>query len=137
MEQARMLSTKHTVTAMKKNCIHNEVKAVLRAHTFDNMDDAISAFIETSNEISEEKHSIMYYQNYAQRGGNRGGGNFRGRNYNRGDQRYYNNGGSSNYNSNNSRGGSNRGGSNRGNGRHNNNNQVRVTQGSSENSQAP
>ncbi|XP_060665628.1 uncharacterized protein LOC132797895 [Drosophila nasuta] len=137
MEQARMLSTKHAVTAMKKNCIHNEVRAVLRAHTFDNMDDAISAFIETSNEISEEKHYIMYYQNYAQRGRNRGRGNFRGRNYNRGGQRYYNNGGSSNYNSNKSRGGSNRGGSNRGNRRHNNNNQVRVTQGSSENTQAP
>lgn len=123
LEQARSLSTKQAVSAMKKNCVNKDVKTVMRSRVFNDIDEAITAYIETSNDVAEESNTIMFYQNHSQRGrilGRRG--RYNGRNHNRGGQRHYNN----HYNNNNTnfRGGSRRGGPNRAN---SNNNQVRVT----------
>jgi len=49
---------------------------VMGSSLFNNMDEAIAKFIETSNEITEDTSTIMYYQSH--RGRNRGRGSYRG-----------------------------------------------------------
>lgn len=132
LELARSYSTQHAVKAMTKNCTIDKVKLIMQAGTFNNMNEAVSKFVNCCTEATGQPNSVLYYKNNPQRGGYRGRvnyrGNFRYRNNNYNNQ--YNNG-RGQYRGN-SRG---RGNSNRG---HNSNNpsNVRVTN-TSENSQNP
>ncbi|XP_041565688.1 N66 matrix protein-like [Drosophila elegans] len=112
---------------MTKNCTIDKVKLIMQAGNFNTMNDVISKFV---------NNSVLYYNNYTQRGGNRGRGgrgNFRGRGNNYG---YYNN-----TNQNNGRGnyrGNSRGRGNSSGGYNNNNtSNVRVANDTSGNSEPP
>ncbi|XP_041564509.1 N66 matrix protein-like [Drosophila elegans] len=109
----------------------------MQAGNFNTMNEAVSKFVNSCTEATGQPNSVLYYNNYTQRGGNRGRGsyrgNFRGRGNNYG---YYNN-----INQNNGRGnyrGNSRGRGNSSGGYNNNNTgNVRVANETSGNSETP
>jgi len=132
-EVAREYSTNLAVKAMIKNCPIDKVRVIMQAGNFKTMAEAIAKYIDTS-EANGQSNNVLFYNNRPHRGGNRGRENYRGNfrgynnNYNNQYSNNQNNGGRGNYRGN-SRGRGNRG--------HNNNNNVRVTQNNSGNSQQP
>jgi len=132
---ANKYSTTTAVKAMTQNCSIDKVKLIMQAGTFTNMNDAVSKFVNSCTEITGQSNTVLYYRRGANNNNRGGRGYNRGRNYNHNS---YNRGGNNNNNYNN-RGG--RRGQNRGRGRGNSNqgynNNVRVAQNASENSQNP
>jgi len=72
LELARSYSTQHAVKAMTKSCTIDKVKLIMQAGTFNTMNDAVSKFVNSCIEATGKSNTVLYNQNYPQRGGNRG-----------------------------------------------------------------
>lgn len=73
-ELATKYSTQIAVKALTKNCTIDKVRLIMEAGQFNNMNDAISKFVNTCTEASGQQNSILYFK---QRQNNRNN-NFRG-----------------------------------------------------------
>lgn len=144
-EHADKFSSKEAISTMVKNCEHGRLKTILEAGTFPTMNDAITKYIQCSTDMTGNANSILYtrrgqaYRGSTYRGNYRGRGN--GRGYNNINS-YNNNQHSNNYRGRGGYRGNNRGNGNTYNNQYDNNrgtrqNNVRVTQTASGNSQTP
>ncbi|XP_064540739.1 uncharacterized protein DDB_G0283357-like, partial [Drosophila montana] len=126
-----VLANKYSLTlavkAMTQNSAIDKAKLIMQAGTFNNMNDAISKFVNSGTEATGQANSVLYFRHeqFGNNRGNRGKGN----NHNNGYRNY------NNYNRGNFRGSSRgynreRNNSNRGNKQSNNSNgNDRITQG--------
>lgn len=134
-ELAAKYSTRVAVKAMSTNCNLDKVKLIMEAGKFDNMNEAISKFINTCSTATGQQNAILYYGQRPNNNSNRGNSRrSRGRG---GNHRNQSNRGYGGNNNTDRQQGQNSYRSNRG-GRNNNN--VRTTytdQDQSENSDAP
>lgn len=106
-ELAGKYSTQIAVKALTKNCTIDKVKLIMEAGQFNNMNDAISKFINSCTEITGQQNAVLHFGNRPNKNNFRGNyTKFRGRNNfprNNNNNRfgYNNNNNSSNSNYNN------------------------------------
>ena len=75
-EVASKYTTKIAVDAMVKNCSISEVKIIMKAGQFENLNAATQKFVEGCTDATGRSDSILFYRQNANRGNFRG--NFRG-----------------------------------------------------------
>lgn len=134
---ANKYSTQVAVKALTKNCNIDKVKLIMEAGQFNNMNDAISKFVNCCTEATGQQNAILYYgQRPNQHNYRRGRGKFRGRgNFSRNNNNNHNNNNNNNnYSNNNYR---NRRGRGNYNGNRNHTRAITTNEDSSENSNAP
>jgi len=68
----------------------------MQAGTFNTMNDAVSKFVNSCTESTEQQNTVLYNKNYPQRDGNRGRENYRG-NFRSRNNNYNNNNGRGQY----------------------------------------
>lgn len=80
-ELANKYSTQVAVKAITKNCTIDKVKLIMEAGQFDNMNDAISKFVNSCTEATGQQNAILYFKQKPNNRNNyqRGRGRFRGR----------------------------------------------------------
>lgn len=140
-ELANKYSTQIAVKAITKNCTIDKVKLIMEAGQFNNMNDAISKFVNSCTEATGQQNAILYFGQKPNNRNNyhRGRGRFRGRgNFSRNGNNNNNRNNNNNYNNNNNNSNNNyRGRRGNHNGNRNHARAIMASEDGSENSNNP